>query len=253
MQRLKAVEAVRRSSFQRFSSFSNLKRGFSSLPNYAQTDDVFDQASGRAFCSGADVIAPYHFSNEDPEAIVTTLYLDKEEKSWLNVPDRPNDSVEVALLDGIMMRGGAGITLPGMFKVVTDGTATVWLSGSSCSSVRHYSLNARLGGIEERLGKMITDGPSVIESSLAAFGDLVYPPKVTSFRQFRLLITGAFFPSTVLSSAPSSLFRLSPIASTLDATARCFSHDTVEEILEALEREAAESYDEWYSSTLKLL
>ncbi|XP_023535301.1 3-hydroxyisobutyryl-CoA hydrolase-like protein 2, mitochondrial isoform X2 [Cucurbita pepo subsp. pepo] len=43
MQRLKAVEAVRRSSFQRFSSFSNLKRGFSSLPNYAQTDDVFDQ------------------------------------------------------------------------------------------------------------------------------------------------------------------------------------------------------------------
>ncbi|KAG6591529.1 3-hydroxyisobutyryl-CoA hydrolase-like protein 2, mitochondrial, partial [Cucurbita argyrosperma subsp. sororia] len=110
----------------------------------------------------------------------------------------------------------------------------VWLSGSSCSSVRHYSLNARLGGIEERLGKMITNGPSVIESSLAAFADLVYPPKVTSFRQFRLLITGAFFPSTVLSSAPSSLFRLSPIASTLDATAWCFSHDTVEEILEAL-------------------
>lgn len=114
----------------------------------------------------------------------------------------------------------------------------VWLGGSSYSSVRHYSLNAvsflflhsflflilihswlvminlwlwqRLGGIEERLGKMITDDPSVIESSLAAFGDLVDPPKVTSFRQFRLPITGAFFPSTVLSSTPSSLFTLSP-------------------------------------------
>lgn len=43
MQRLKALEAVRRSSFQRFSSFSNLKRGFSALPNYAQTDDLSDQ------------------------------------------------------------------------------------------------------------------------------------------------------------------------------------------------------------------
>ncbi|KAK3197970.1 hypothetical protein Dsin_021385 [Dipteronia sinensis] len=33
----------------------------------------------------------------------------------------------------------------------------------------------RLALIEESLGKLITDDPSVIESSLAQYGDLVYP------------------------------------------------------------------------------
>ena len=42
MQRLKALEAVR-SSFRRSCSLSNLRRGFSALPNYAQTEDLSDQ------------------------------------------------------------------------------------------------------------------------------------------------------------------------------------------------------------------
>ncbi|KAA0064581.1 3-hydroxyisobutyryl-CoA hydrolase-like protein 2 [Cucumis melo var. makuwa] len=307
MQRLKALEVVRRSSFQRFSSFSNLKRSFSALPNYAQTDDLSDQVlvegrpnsraailnrpsalnalttsmvarlnrlyesweensdigfvlmkgSGRAFCSGPDVVALYNLSNEgnieDCKKFFETLYKFVYLQGTFLKP-------HVALLDGIMMGAGAGIVLPGLFRLVTDRTvfshpevrmgfhpdagASFYLSrlpgylGSeylaltgdklngvemiACGLATHYSLNARFAGIDERLGKLITDDPSVIESSLAAYGDIVYPDR------------------------RSVLYKL-------DAIDKCFSHDTLEEILEALKKEAAQSYDEWYSTTLKLL
>lgn len=76
--------------------------------------------------------------------------------------------------------------------------------------------------IEERLGKLITDDASVIESSLAQYGDLVYPDKRSVIHKIE----------------------------TID---QCFSHDTVEEIFDALEKEAADSSDEWCTATLKKL
>lgn len=75
----------------------------------------------------------------------------------------------------------------------------------ACGLATHYSLNAvcfslflclcfifwptlvlltvfvfswqRLAMLEERLGKLITDEPSVVEASLAQYGDIVYPDK----------------------------------------------------------------------------
>ncbi|KAK9279077.1 hypothetical protein L1049_012752 [Liquidambar formosana] len=165
----------------------------------------------------------------------------------------------VAILDGITMGGGAGISLPGMFRLVTDKTvfatpetqmgfhpdagASFYLSRLpgyigeylaltgeklngvemiACGLATHYSLNARLAWIEERLGKLITDDPSVIEMSLAQYGDLVYPDKRSVLHK-------------------------------IDTIDKCFSHDTVEEIVDALEKEAADSYDEWCTTALKKL
>ncbi|PQQ21026.1 3-hydroxyisobutyryl-CoA hydrolase-like protein 2 mitochondrial [Prunus yedoensis var. nudiflora] len=76
--------------------------------------------------------------------------------------------------------------------------------------------------VEERLGKLATDEPSVIETSLAQYGDLVYLNKRS-------------------------------ILSKLEVVDRCFSHDTIEEIIDALEKEAADSYDEWCTTALKKL
>uniref|UniRef100_A0A2P2K940 3-hydroxyisobutyryl-CoA hydrolase n=1 Tax=Rhizophora mucronata TaxID=61149 RepID=A0A2P2K940_RHIMU len=84
----------------------------------------------------------------------------------------------------------------------------------SCGLATHYSLNARLPWIEERLVKLTTDDPNVVENSLAQYGDLVYPDKRSVLHKIE----------------------------TID---KCFSHDTVEEIVDSLENEAASSYDEW--------
>ncbi|THG21118.1 hypothetical protein TEA_012190 [Camellia sinensis var. sinensis] len=165
----------------------------------------------------------------------------------------------VALLNGITMGGGAGVSIPGTFKVATDKTvfatpetligfhpdagASFYLSHLpghlgeylaltgdklngveliSCGLATHYSISARLPLIEEQLGKLVTDDPSVVETSLAKYGDIVYPDRA------------------------SVLHRIE----TLD---KCFSHDTVEEIIDALESEAAKTHDDWCTSTLKKL
>ncbi|CAL5439959.1 unnamed protein product [Camellia sinensis] len=137
----------------------------------------------------------------------------------------------VAILDGITMGGEAGISLPGMFRVVTDTTCEyLALTGEKLNGVEmiarglatHYSLNARLASVEERLGKLITDDSSVIEDSLAQYGDLVYPNKRSILHK-------------------------------IEAADKCFSQDTVEKIIDALENEAAESYDEWSTTALKKL
>ncbi|THG21116.1 hypothetical protein TEA_012188 [Camellia sinensis var. sinensis] len=136
---------------------------------------------------------------------------------------------KVALLNGITMGGGAGFSVPGTFKVATDKTYLA-LTGDklngveliSCGLATHYSISARLPLIEEQLGKLVTDDPSVVETSLAKYGDIVYPDRA------------------------SVLHRIE----TLD---KCFSHDTVEEIINALESEAAKTHDDWCASTLKKL
>ncbi|KAF2313026.1 hypothetical protein GH714_008803 [Hevea brasiliensis] len=150
----------------------------------------------------------------------------------------------------ITMGCGAGISLPGMFSVVTDKTifaqpetqmgfhpdagASYYLSHLpgymgdklngvemiACGLATHYSLNARLALIEERLGRLITDDRTVIETSLAQYGDLVYPDKTSVLHKIE----------------------------TID---KCFSHDTVEEIIDALENEASSSYENWCKEALR--
>ncbi|KAK9141513.1 hypothetical protein Syun_010913 [Stephania yunnanensis] len=165
----------------------------------------------------------------------------------------------VAILDGITMGPGVGISVPGTFRVATDKTvfghpetqigfhpdsgASFYLSRLpgylgeylaltgdtlngvdmlACGLATHFCLNARLEWIEERLAKLITDDPSVIETSLKDYGDLVYPDKRSVLHKIE----------------------------TID---RCFGQDTVEEIIDALENEVATAYDDWCTLTLKKL
>ncbi|GMQ02825.1 hypothetical protein CsSME_00048879 [Camellia sinensis var. sinensis] len=233
-----------------------LKRLYESWEENPDIGSVIMKGNGRAFCSGADVVTLYQLLNEgkveECKFFFQTLY---KFVYLLGTYLKPH----VAILDGITMGGGAGISLPGMFRVVTDKTvfatpeaqmgfhpdagASYYLSRLpgylgeylaltgeklngvemiACGLATHYSLNARLASVEERLGKLITDDPSVIEDSLAQYGDLVYPNKRSILHK-------------------------------IEAVDKCFSQDTVEEIIDALENEAAESYDEWSTTALKKL
>ncbi|KAG5565450.1 hypothetical protein RHGRI_001366 [Rhododendron griersonianum] len=217
---------------------------------------VMLKGSGRAFCAGGDIVSLYHLINEgNIEAckdFCRTVYGFIYQLGTYLKP-------HVALLNGITMGGGGGVSIPGTFRVATNKTvfatpetligfhpdagASFYLSHLpgylgeylaltggklngvemiGCGLATHYSLSARLPLLEEQLGKLVTDDPSVIETSLGTYSDVVYP------------------------DSTSVLHRIE----TLD---KCFSHDTVEEIIDSLESEAAKSHDDWCASTLKKL
>ncbi|KAJ4707776.1 3-hydroxyisobutyryl-CoA hydrolase-like protein 1, mitochondrial [Melia azedarach] len=238
------------------SMVARLKRLYESWEENPDIGFVLMKGNGRAFCSGGDAVALYQLLNEGKfeefkkffEMLYKFVYL---QGTYL----KPH----VAILDGITMGCGAGISLQGMFRLVTDKTvfanpetqmgfhpdagASFYLSHLpgylgeylaltgeklngiemiACGLATHYTLNARLALVEERLGKLITDEPSVIETSLAQYGDIVYPDKES-------------------------------VLCKIETIDKCFSHDTVEDIIDALENEAAASYDEWCTKALKKL
>ncbi|PNY03500.1 3-hydroxyisobutyryl-CoA hydrolase-like protein mitochondrial-like [Trifolium pratense] len=92
----------------------------------------------------------------------------------------------------------------------------------ACGLATHYSLLARLPLIEEQLGNLVTDDPSVIEATLEQYGDLVHPDS-------------------------------SSVLQRLEIVDKCFCHDTVEEIVDAVEVAASETKDAWCISTLNRL
>ncbi|KAJ4959018.1 hypothetical protein NE237_026129 [Protea cynaroides] len=235
---------------------ARLKKLYESWEENPDIGFVIMKGSGRAFSAGADVVALNQLLHEgkieECKEFFGTLY---KFIYLLGTYLKPH----ISIMDGIAMGGGAGISLPGTFCVATDRTvfaapetqigfhpdagASFYLSRLpgylgeylaltgerlngvemiACGLATHYFLNARLPLIEERVGKLITDDPSVLQSSLEQYGDLVYPDRSSVLRRIE----------------------------TID---KCFCHDTVEEIISALEGEAAISYDDWPKSALKKL
>ncbi|WOL07027.1 3-hydroxyisobutyryl-CoA hydrolase-like protein 2, mitochondrial [Canna indica] len=233
-----------------------LKKLYESWEDNPDLGFVVMKGSGRAFCAGGDVVNLYRLVNEgkveDCKDFFRNLYMFIY---ILGTYLKPH----VAVLDGVTMGGGAGVSVPGTFRIATDKTifstpevhigfhpdagASFYLShltghigeylaltGERLNGVdmlavglaTHYCMSARLSWIDERLSKLITDDPSVIDSSLAQYGDLVYPDK-------------------------------NSIVHRLEVIDKCFGLETVEEILDALEIEAAKPNQDWCASALKKL
>ncbi|KAJ8775386.1 hypothetical protein K2173_023151 [Erythroxylum novogranatense] len=235
---------------------AKLKKLYESWEDNPDVGLVLMKGSGRAFCSGADAVYLFALHNEGKDEECKTFFETLYKLVYLQGTYlKPH----VAFLDGITMGCGAGIAIPGMFRVATDKTvfgtpetqlgfhpdagASFYLSHLpgylgeylaltgdklngvemiACGLATHYVLNARFPWIEERLTKLTTDDPTVIEHSLAQYGDLVYPSNTSVLRKIEIID-------------------------------KCFSYDTVEEIADALEREASSSSDDWCKTALRKL
>ncbi|XWS49118.1 hypothetical protein CRYUN_Cryun13aG0136300 [Craigia yunnanensis] len=219
-------------------------------------DFVVIKGNGRAFCSGGDVVKLYQLLNEgrveECKECFSTFY---SFMYLLGTYLKPH----VSILDGITMGGGAGISVHGSYRVATDKTvfgipevligfhpdagASYYLSRLpgylgeylaltcdtltgeemfACGLATHYSLSTKLQVIETQLSTLATKEFSVMETFLARYNDPRCP------------------------NSSSVLHRMEMLN-------KCFGHGTVEEIINALEAEAARSKDKWCISTLKKL
>jgi 3-hydroxyisobutyryl-CoA hydrolase len=92
----------------------------------------------------------------------------------------------------------------------------------ACGLATHYIRSEEVPVMEEQLKKLLTDDPSVVESCLEKCAEVAHPEKTGVIRRIDLL-------------------------------EKCFSHDTVEEIIDSLEIEASRRKDTWCITTLRRL
>ena len=79
---------------------------------------VIRGAGDRAFCAGGDVVSLYHAGKDNHEAF-TGFFWDEYRADYLtSILSKPY----VALVDGIVMGGGVGLSVHGPYRVVTDKT-----------------------------------------------------------------------------------------------------------------------------------
>jgi len=210
-------------------------------------------AGERAFCAGGDVRAIYDAGRGiSGDRSLTSVFFREEYELIRRIHRHPKPYV--AIIDGITMGGGAGVSVNGAFRVATERTmlampetgiglfpdvgATRFLNlcpgqlgrylgltgaraGAAdalyCGFATHFVPRERIGALIESLAG-INDGQDGIERVLAGFA-----------------------------ADPGS----APIAVRQSAIDRCFAADTVEVILDTLAREAAGSGPdaEWAAQT----
>ncbi|KAI3741177.1 hypothetical protein L1987_58844 [Smallanthus sonchifolius] len=218
---------------------------------------IIMKGEGRAFCAGGDVSAVVNDINKGSWKLGANFF---SKEFALNYFLATYTKPQVSLLRGIVMGGGAGVSIHGRFRVVTDNTvfampetalglfpdvgASYYLSRLHGFFGEYVGLTgARLDGAEMLACGLAThfvplEKLSLLEDALckANSGD----PKIISN------IINKFSNKNPKLKEKSQYFRLK----TID---RCFSRRTVEEIISALEKEADKNMDDWISWTIQSL
>lgn len=217
---------------------------------------VVIKGNGRSFCAGGDVVTLYRLLNEERVEECKDCF-----RTFYSLMYRLNTYLKphVAIMNGITMGGGAGLSVHGSFRIATEKTvfsipevligshpdagASYYLSRLhghlgeylgltggrlsgeemlACGFATHYIPSARLPLIEEQLCTLSVHDFSAMETFLAKYSEHVHPNEKSIIHRVETLN-------------------------------KCFGHDTVEEIINALESEVAKTKDEWCISTLKKL
>ncbi len=198
-------------------------------------------AEGRAFCAGGDIRAIYEAGRGISEdRYLTSVFFREEYELIRRVHRYPKPYI--AVIDGITMGGGAGVSVNGRYRVATERTMLAMPEtgiGLFPDVGATRFLNLAPGRIGRYLGLTgVRLGPA----------DALYCGFATHFvRRERLPEMLRALPAA--SADPAGIqrvlqrFHSDPGTPALQARRgvidRCFAPDTVEEVMAALEREAA--------------
>ncbi|KAL8542549.1 hypothetical protein ACS0TY_003428 [Phlomoides rotata] len=214
------------------------------------------KGKGRAFCSGGDVAAVVREINQGNWKSGANYF---RKEFTMNYVIATYSKAQVSILNGIVMGGGAGVSIHGRFRIATEnslfampetalglfpdigasyflsrlpgffgeyvGLTGARLNGAemlACGLATHFVPSERLPLLEEALIKANSGAPEVISSIIGRFSQMPNLKKNSAYHR-------------------------------LDIINKCFSPRTVEEIIAALGREAAEKKDDWISSTIQSL
>ena len=215
-----------------------------------RTDDsieavVIDHAEGRGFCAGGDVVMLWRSGSGDAEDAKHFFFAEYRLNHLLFTYPKPT----IAIMDGITMGGGVGISMPCSFRIATENTRFAmpetgiglfpdvgggWYLPRLPGRVGEFMAltGARLDGAECHYLGLATH---YVEQ--ASLGDMVE----------RIATT----PNRV--QGPIGTFAATPpdarIADNLPAIARCFGSYRLEEVIAALKADESE----WAATELMTL
>lgn len=214
------------------------------------------KGNGRAFCAGGDVAAVANDARGGDWRF-GAIFFDTEYK--MNYLMATYSKPQVSILNGIVMGGGAGASMHGRFRVVTEKTVFampetalglfpdvgasyylsrlagffgeyVGLTGArldgaemlACGLATHFVPSSKLSSLEESLCKVETSDPAIVSAIIDKYSEQPSLKKDSVYHR-------------------------------MDVINKCFSRKTVEDILYSLETEAMSKADSWISATVETL
>ncbi|XP_058104244.1 3-hydroxyisobutyryl-CoA hydrolase 1-like isoform X5 [Magnolia sinica] len=235
---------------------SQLLKSFIAYEEDANVKLVILKGKGRAFCAGGDVSAVANDVTNGHWKFGANFF---RKEFTLNYILATYPKSQVSILNGIVMGGGAGVSIHGKFRVATENSVFampetalglfpdigasyflsrlpgffgefVGLTGArldgaemlACGLATHFVSSSTLPLLEEALFKVDTSDPVVVNSIIEKFSQRVPLKQRSAFLR-------------------------------MDSIDRCFSKRSVEEILYALESEAAKRADEWIVEAIQSL
>ncbi|KAI5070434.1 hypothetical protein GOP47_0014777 [Adiantum capillus-veneris] len=217
---------------------------------------VIIKGSGRAFCAGGDVAETFHFAKSGYCSVIKEMTF---MESILNYILGTYVKPYVALLDGIVMGGGAGVSIHGPIRVVTENTVFSMpetVLGFHPDIGASYFLSHLPGHLGEYAGLTAArlDGAEMLACGLATH----FVPSNSLFELEKALknftngglegvntLICKFTTANVNLQERSCLHRLAEIN-------RCFSKSAVEQILQELDFQGDGCHG-WYKATAEKL
>jgi 3-hydroxyisobutyryl-CoA hydrolase len=224
------------------------------LEKWEKDDDVklvIFKAAGRAFSAGGDLKMFYEGRSDDScLEVVYRMY-------WLCYHIHTYKKTTVALVNGLAMGGGAALVAPLKFAVVTEKTvfatpeASVGLHTDCSFSYIHSRLPGYLGEYLALTGARL-NAKEMIAAGLATH--FVLSEKLEELERRLLNVnTGdeSAIRAVIEEFSTDVQIDQESILNKLPTIDKCFSAETVEEILKSLESEVSIDGNQWIAPVLK--
>jgi enoyl-CoA hydratase/carnithine racemase len=227
-------------------TLANYRRLDPALRGWANDPEVYAVvvrgAGDRAFCAGGDVRAVYEAGrgiSGDPE--LTAVFFREEYELIRRIHRYPKPYL--AIIDGITMGGGAGISVNGAYRIATEGTLFA-MPETGIGLFPDVGATRFLNRCPGQIGRYLG-----LTGARMHAADALYSGLATHFvrRENIEPLVAALPEAKPDDSAIEAILDRhatdpgpAPIAASRPAIDRCFAADTVEEILDALAGEAAE-------------
>lgn len=209
------------------------------LDRWANDDGVdmvlIDSAGGRAFCAGGDIAALYASGRAGDFASARRFWADEYR---LNAKLACYDKPYVALMDGIVMGGGCGISVHGTHRVVTQ-RSMIAMPECAIGLVPDVGLSLALARAPGRVGEFLAmTGWRIDGDDAVAFGLADVVVDAANLPELAARLEAGADPEAI--AAFAKLPGAGSLAPHLDLIDRHFSHETAYECLLSLETDTSE-------------